>query len=348
MGRRLPSSAESRVVSHLASEGLDIVTAKKERVGKDFDLCELRATGTRFDLPGRGFDHARALRDALAVGAGYVELRDPDGDLRAVATTRLVDFSLALVGPMACLPAHFSRFDIRGQCPMCGGAGQVQQFAENLVIGNRMAPPADERFLTPDANRVLRGVRRNELVPFLRRLSVEGLWNADKPYDKLAFDERAMLFHGFWSRPGPGSFLKPRAEPAEVASWLGWDGLSRNLATHFGRSQNSDWLEKMRASQRSLECPRCHGTGLQLFAQLLKVGHLAFTDWARLTDEEHSLKALGRVRVRSERQRLTFDRILRCLKPVAGLTPLIERIAGRAVTEFTTMRVARSTDVEGE
>ena len=113
-----------------------------------------------------------------------------------------------------------------GRCSCCRGVGSVETVDERLFISQPTADPLEESFLNPEALGVLKGVRRSNLLPFFKRMSSEELWPQGRPFSRLAPDERAILLHGYWSRPGHGSFLKkPGAKPEDVRSWLRWDGL---------------------------------------------------------------------------------------------------------------------------
>ncbi len=127
-GAALPESRIRFVKSHIAKERLGLITATGGDARKDTDVRDLRATGERFK-PGSDSDGARhqALRDAFAVGAHYVELRDGSGRLRATASDRLVDLKAAIVGPMSPVPSHFTRHDQLGRCPMCSGRRFVKR-----------------------------------------------------------------------------------------------------------------------------------------------------------------------------------------------------------------------------
>lgn len=176
--KELPKSVIRSVASHISREGLRLVTDSGKVVGNQYDPASVRATGPRFVTEG-GSDETRSrvIRDALAIGAGYVELRDRCGVIQAIASSRLVNLETAIVAPVTPVPSHFSRLDVRGRCPMCKGRRGVTTVGEALVIENKALPPDNERFLAADANAVMKGVRHNELNPFLRRLAKEGLWN---------------------------------------------------------------------------------------------------------------------------------------------------------------------------
>lgn len=336
-GTALPNSAVRAVKSLLAKEGLRLVNTVGA-AARGEEIRELRATGGRFQ-PRNESDEARlaALRDAVAVGARYVELRDEKGRLRATASDRLVDVKHAIVGPMSPVPAHFTRHDALGRCPMCTGCRVVSALDDALVVANPKRTPDDDAFLTPQANAVMKGVRQNELKPFLRRLAKEGLWDTSTPFARLDPAARDQILFGFWSRPGAGSFLKPGGNPSEVASWLRWDGLYRRVLDEADRSHDAEWAASVRDSARSVRCPRCGGSGLQTFSKLLKVNDVSFDQWVRSAPRA-MYEAIESLDTASPRQRRTKQRILYCLAPLVKARPDGEAaVAKRAVESFTTM-----------
>jgi excinuclease UvrABC ATPase subunit len=241
---------------------------------------------------------------------------------------------------MVPVPSHFSRWDSRGWCPACTGQREITALAESLVIGNRAATPDGDGFLTPEADAVMKGVRRNELKPLLRRLATEGLWDLSTPFGDLRPERRDLVLFGFWSRPGPGSFLKSAsANPAEVGSWLRWDGLYRRVLDEADRSRHSEWVRRLKESVHRVRCPRCAGSGLQQFAEVLAVGEIPFSDWSVIDGSARRLNLLRGVSVHTPRQRETLMRILDCLAPLAKSRTSTARAAvvERAVLAFTTM-----------
>jgi excinuclease ABC A subunit len=345
-GTELPESVMRAVAMHVSKEGLQLVTTKGEAVGKDFDPRHVRARGRRF-VPGDQTEEAkqRVLRDAFAVGARYVELRDSGGGLWATASDRLLNLDTPLIAPMVPVPSHFSRMDPRGRCPMCNGTRSVTSIADSLVIGNRNTPPDGEAFLTPEANAIMKGIRHNELKPFLRRLATEGLWDLKTSFERLDRANRNLILFGFWSRPGAGSFLKsPGADPAEVASWLRWDGLYRHVLDQADRSEDTDWALRIRETARLQRCPLCDGSGLQRFAALLRVGGVSYVEWTLLSDPGKKIDYLKKVEPLTPRQRRTRQRLLYCLAPLDRKLNSTEsaEVVKRAVESFTTMNSAES------
>ena len=341
-GSDVPRSVVQAVVARVEGEALRLVTTTGGDVATPLDIRLVRATGARLrphdDSPDA---RSRAVADALAVGARYTELRDRGGRLLATAGTRLLDLKTATVAPLTPTPSDFSRLDERGRCPMCRGGRFVMTIPDTLVIGTNTVGPDHQRFLRPDALAVMKGVLRNELTPFLRRLSKEGLWNLATPFARLDRAEREMVLFGYWARSGAGSFLKrPGANQVEVASWLRWDGLYRRLLKETDRSRNPDWVRQVRAGARQRRCPRCKGSGLQLFAGLLRVGDVSLAEWVRLGDGARMLDQIGQVAPTTARQQRTHARILHCLAPLRTPAADPSATAKRTVESFTTMPTA--------
>ena len=328
-------------------KGSRLITDSGRQIGEDFDVRNIRATGGRL-TPDDDSDEARlrVLLDAFAIGAGYVELRDRRGQLRATASNRLLDLKTALIAPMTCVPAHFSRLDPIGRCPLCKGTRGIAAVSEALVIKDRSATPDSERFLTTEANAIMRGVRHNELSPFLRRLAKEGLWDLKVSFERLDREKRDLILFGFWSRPGAGSFLKsPPSNPAEVSSWLRWDGLHQHIIEQSSRSRNADWARQVHESIQVKCCILCGGSGLQPFASLLRIGQIAFTEWIQLTDSARRLDLLDAVKTHTARQRSTLKRIVHCLAPLSRPTAHIVPVIEAVIESFTTMPSAKSDDL---
>jgi excinuclease UvrABC ATPase subunit len=196
----------------------------------------------------------------------------------------------------------------------------------------------------------MKGIRRNELNPFLRRLAKEGLWDLSASFERLDREKRNLILFGFWSRPGAGSFLKsPSANPSEAASWLRWDGLYRHILAQTDRSPDAEWARGVHQSAHMVRCLRCEGSGLQPFAELLRVGDLSFTEWTRLSDPDRRLDLLRNMGSKTPRQRRTQERILRCLAPVAQSKDSAAPIAvvEQAVKSFTTMEAAIAKEPSG-
>lgn len=352
-GVDLPQSVVKATEDHLTREGLRLVTEKGEPWAS-LDLLDarrVRATGDRL-VPKADSrkERSEVLRDALAVGARYVELRDARGRLVAATSERLLDLERGLVGPVAPVPVQFSRLDPAGRCLMCDGRRTVTTLDERLVLANRRAAPEEERLLTPQANAVMKGVRRNELRPFLNRMAREGLWTPRTPFERLDGRGRELILYGFWSRPGPGTFLKkPGSNPAQVSSWLRWDGLFRRLLDESGRSRDAEWVRRLQETSKETPCPRCQGTGLRRYARLLALGDSNLAEWTGLRDGKRRLAGLRKLRPATPRQERTLERLLDCLAPLASSSrSRLSEVAEAAVKAFTTMPAARMEDSAGE
>jgi len=153
-------------------------------------------------------------------------------------------------------------------------------------------------------------------------MTIEGLWPAKQSFDGLRPDERAILLHGYWRRPGPGSFLKTsHSKPEEVSSWLRWDGLYRAILSEIDRSKASEWVKQIRATTRSNLCPICAGTGLQDQARAIKIGSQSFFEWVRKGTVKELVKTLGALAPPSERSKRMRKRILHCLEPLSRTVP---------------------------
>jgi excinuclease ABC A subunit len=349
-GTGIPESVRRAISSHIEKERLQLVTTMGEALHKKLDPRHIRAAGPRFvpDDDSEGA-HDRVLRDAFAIGARYVELRARNGRLCATASDRLVNLETGVIAPMIAVPSHFSRFESLGRCPMCEGSRLVTALSETLVIGNRAAEPDSDQFLTAEATAVMKGILRNELRPFLRRLSKECLWDPKTPFERLDHSKRNLILYGFWARPGPGSFLKSsKADSSEVASWLRWDGLYRHVTRELGRSRSAEWAQRVRESAHTVRCLLCEGSGLRRFAELLMVGKTPLSDWIRLHRADRMIDSLRRIQTDTLRQQKTLNRILDCLGtlgvPAFSGTPA--SIVERSVASFTTMQSVQASRVD--
>ncbi|WP_433934992.1 hypothetical protein AB3662_10210 [Sorangium cellulosum] len=338
-GPRLPNSVVGEATKHIEGMGIELIGVPFHP--RNVRWPRVRATGARFVRDGGGLltEREKDLRiaqeveqqilgrptlverliaDALALGGGYVELQGTDGQVLRKLGPRLLDLDRGIVAPMVATPFHFSRHDRYGQCPMCKGVGQVRALSEAHVIGDRHAPPEDDRFLHPAAASILKGVRRSELIPFLRRMTEEGLWDRGVPYQELDEAARDMLLFGCWMRPGHGTFLKsPKDDPSEVGSWLRWDGLFHALSSQIDRSTDTRWKTAVEQSRSLRACPSCEGTGLAVHAKLLRLADRSLYEWARDGTAGALQEALSGLQTSTPRQKRTQQRILACLGPLA-------------------------------
>jgi excinuclease ABC A subunit len=345
-GESLPASVLRAAQQRLARMGL----ASDSPVARRKGLGSVRATGRRFEAGGGTLiERTRCVRDALGIGGGYVELWEGSRGVLATVRRRHLDLEVPAVAPLSASSASLSRSHMAGRCPCCAGNGWVTTFDDALVIARPTADPASEGFLRPEALDVLRGVRRNGLLPFFKRMVDEGLWPSGRAFARLSLDEVTILMYGYWSRPGHGSFLKtPNSDPEDVRSWLRWSGLFRTVLEEADRSDASEWVRKIHATSRHSECPRCVGTGLQLHAQAIRLGKQSLFDWIHegaIGDFAKTLAKLALPSVRSERMRA---RVLHCLEPLIRAVPraLLREPIGdaellRAVFERTVRSLTR-------
>ena len=311
-GQNLPRSAINDVNRHLLAMGLGPMIA--------MNACapDARASGERLcpEAPSRQARDS-ALLDAWAVGNGYIELADAEERVIAVASDRLLDLRSGLVGPRRPRVAHFSRRDALGRCPECHGSGKVATIDEGLFVNKRNGGVFDEEFLEQCAADILRGVRRTDMLPFFRRLADEGLWN-DRPWRQMIPAERHTVLHGFWVRPGHGTFVKNGKDinGSDVRHWLRWDGLVAAVLGQLPRSKDAAWRAEIEMSRSTVTCPLCAGSGLAGHARLLRLGDRSLAEWvlngtvAGFTD---ALNKLGDLPPRAARAR---DRIVSCLAPL--------------------------------
>ena len=350
-GARLPASVMRAARDRLRHMGLE----SPLDASVPPDLTAVRATGPRFGLPhGTSGERMRSLRDALAIGGGYVELVDAERHVLGTIRTRHLDLEseCPAVAPLSPGSAALSRLHAAGRCPCCAGTGSVQTVDEDLLIDRSAANPLDEGFFRAEALGVLRGVRRISWLPFFKRMIAEGLWSRDRSFSRLEPEERCILMHGFWRRPGHGSFLKtPRAKPEDVRSWLRWDGLVKAVLREVERSSDVEWRRRLTSSTRSMECSQCRGTGLQAHNRAIRLGRRSWFDWVRAGTVGELTTALDRERPPSRRGERTKGRILHCLEPLTRTAPqaslrepiqdpaLLHPVFERAVHSMTQLRV---------
>lgn len=265
-------------------------------------------------LSGDRVTHRAALDHALAVGGGFVELVGADGRVLETVERRPLDLMRGLVAPGRTEPLHLSRLRPEGACPACAGHGLVTATDPALLLAGSSTPSLDvESILTPPAAALFKGIWRADARPFLRRLAEEGLDTPD------ARDRR--LLHGYWCRPGHGSFLKPKADPEEVGSWLSWDGLYRRLWAELPRSRDTRWRAAVEQARRDIPCLECGGTGHGPAIRLLSLDGRTLADWMENGTMVELRSALVALPVNRPRQALTRDRVVRCLEPLALAQP---------------------------
>jgi excinuclease ABC A subunit len=348
-GDELPSSVLRAAEHRLKHFGL----VSDPPISKQGKLSSVRATGKRFQPAGNTLgERVRCVRDALGIGGGYVELWEAKRGVLDTVKRRHLDLEIPAVAPLAASSSCLVRSHATGRCPSCAGSGTVSVFDESLVIKSRSADPTGEGFLSPEALEVLRGVRKNILLPFLKRMATEGLWPAKQSFDRLGPDERNILMHGYWHRPGPGSFLKtPHSKPEEVSSWLRWDGLYRAVLDEADRSKAGDWAKQIRSTTRGIVCPVCAGTGLRDHARAIEIGSQSFFDLVRRGTVKDLVEELGELAPTSERSKRMRKRILHCLEPLSrtkqqaslrepvGDAKLLRAVYERTVRSMTRLEV---------
>jgi excinuclease ABC A subunit len=349
-GDRLPVSVLRMAEQRLKHVGL----ASDSPISKLSNPASVRATGQRFQLAGSTFaERLRCVRDALGIGGGYVELWEAKKGLTLYTVKRRhLDLEIPAIAPLSASSACLVRSQESGRCPCCMGSGSVSVFDKSLMVKNHSADPTSEGFFHPEVLEILRGVRRNILLPFLKRMTIESLWPAKQSFDRLGPDERAILMHGYWRRPGPGSFLKTsHSKPEEVSSWLRWDGLYRAVLNEVDRSQASEWVKQIRAATHSNVCPVCAGTGLKDHARAVKIGSQSFSDLVRKGTIKDLVKTLSELAPSSDRSKRMRKRILHCLEPLSrttsqaslrepiGNTKLLREVYERTVRSMTRLEV---------
>ncbi|HEX3426924.1 MAG TPA: ATP-binding cassette domain-containing protein [Acidimicrobiales bacterium] len=282
-----------------------------------------RAVGPRFVPDAFNPESCRrALSDALAVGGGYAELLDGDGPPLAAAGTRWLDLKQPAVAPVGLPSVALSRIHNLGACRACRGRSTVAALDLKLVVASYKASLDSENLFTPEVFMILKGARRNIMIPFFRRLAQENLWDLSKQFDQLTAWEHHVFLYGYWHRPGPGSFLKDnKSDPQEVGSWLRWDGLVANVLEQLDRSAEGPWKTAVAASVRSRECPVCHGSGLARHSRAVHLQGRSLEDWTLRGRIGELWESLRRCPTATQRQRRTLARLVHCLEPLARQRP---------------------------
>ncbi|GFM84179.1 hypothetical protein PSCICN_48710 [Pseudomonas cichorii] len=257
----------------------------------------------------------RAVKLALLLGGGYIELVRSQ-EVIATCSERAMDLDRSLIGPRVISAYDFDRHTARGQCPCCLGRGQVVSYDPDLLINDETKAVEQNSFLQPEALDVLKGVHRNALVPFFKRLIKEQLWPAERPIERLSAQERNVLLHGFWVPSGAGTFLRtPTSNPKEVASWLRWDGLFAHVRDNLSRGSRP-WRDSVLASRVMIRCPLCNGSGLRQHVLLFKLAGRSYADWVKtgtVTELCQALKHMPSPNARSSRRQA---RLIEALTPL--------------------------------
>ena len=135
-GSRLPVSVARAAQNRLTHLGLETT---RDALNHQ-DLLTVRATGRRFQLVAETTgERIRRLRDALAVGGGYVELSNSQQHVLGTTRRRHLDLEspIPAVAPLAAGSASLSRSHAVGRCPCCRGIGSVQAVDERLFVSSR-------------------------------------------------------------------------------------------------------------------------------------------------------------------------------------------------------------------
>jgi excinuclease UvrABC ATPase subunit len=252
---------------------------------------------------------------ALLLGGGYVELVRGQ-EVIATCSERAMDLDRSLIGPRVISAYDFDRHTARGQCPCCLGRGQVVSYDSGLLINDETKAVEQNGFLHPEALNVLKGVHRNALAPFFKRLVKEQRWPAERPIERLSAQERNVLLHGFWVPSGAGTFLRtPTSNPKEVASWLRWDGLFAHMRDNLSRGSRP-WRDSVLASRLMIRCPQCDGSGLRQHVLLFKLAGRSYADWVKTGTVTELCQALKHLPSPNARIRRRQARLLEVLTPL--------------------------------
>lgn len=311
-GATLPRSVAKSLLDRLPQMGLVL------RNGEGVDDVSRHPAKLRAALSPPGSSEggqATSLAHAIAIGGGFVELEDVDGRALAAVEMAPMDLKAGLIGPQVLSLGHLSRLRPEGACPACAGTGAVTATDPGLLLASRLPSSGQdpEAVLTPQAAAILKGVWRAEARPFFRRLEEEGL--ADP--DRLAQD----LLHGFWRRPGHGTFLKStKDKPDEVASWLRWDGLFSRLWGELSRSKDKAWAKAVVDARHTAPCPLCAGSGHGIAARLLRLEGKSLADWATSGTLVELRNALAALPTDSKREAATRQRLIKCLHGTGKLS----------------------------
>lgn len=346
-GRSVPSSALVDSLRHAKAMGLTVVNPKEP------DVRKLRARGERFAAT-TSAERERCVRDALAVGGGYVELVGDDLTAQSTLADRALDLERGLVGPRRLDPQHLCRTHSQGQCPTCKGRGSVRGIDPRCFLGTARGAVNDGSVLNADALAISKGLVRAEIVPFFTRLAGEGLWPKDARWSSLTEEQRFVLLYGCWIRPGHGTFLKDRSDVdgSEVGHWLRWDGLVKLVADQLHRSKNKRWAAETEKSERIETCLSCAGTGLSTAAELVTLQGRSWRSW-QLEPWREFIAALQASTPPTARAEHTKRRLVEILAPLSDqplpvgscslpreLVRSVLEIAARSLMGLTLMKEA--------
>lgn len=338
-GLRLPRSQAHHALSRIAKLRLTLLPGsvlgnpERVRLAPAALLGAVRTDGEPLET---------TLALALATGGGHVELHSAPGEVLASLDNTPMALELGLIAPLQLEPAALSRFSAAGKCPACAGCGSTRVAAPDLLVqpGEIRSAKSAQGLLTAEAAALLKGFWRTHAAPFFRRLEQEGL---------APDDLRETLLGGYWQRPGAGTFLKkPQADPDEVASWLRWDGLYRNVLRELPRSRHGTWAKAVLDSAHDQPCPVCAGSGHCDVIRLVGLAGRSLADWLDGATVGELADALNADRsVHDRRRSRTVERILACLGPlvreaphmrldqrVDATDPLLRRVADTVLNTF--------------
>lgn len=342
-GPRIPASALREAAERVHALGLSPVP-------RGPGLADL-ASGPRFEPEHITLEACqRVITQAIATGGGHVELVDETGRQLAAAGPRWLDLDSSAVAPLRLQSAGLTRGESHGWCLACTGRGTRCGLNVDLIVGAPSAAIRSGAFLDPRALAILKGTRRLVMGPFLRRMAEEGLWDDRASFAELGAWDRKVLFHGYWHRPGPGSFLKAKsADPTDISSWLRWDGLFHAVIDQLDRSDDRAWATAVRQSVRAETCMACEGSGLAPQSRAVRLAGRSLQEWTLQGTVGELSAALAQTPAGTQRQRRTLERIVDCLEPLAtdhaGLRlsedlddSLASILFERAVSRFTSLQ----------
>ncbi len=323
-GDKIPNSNKKLTKKRLSQFNLEFYS---ELLNSNL-VNRLRVSGKRFEpISGQLDERIRLVRDALDLGGGFVELAIDKSHILGQICTRFSDLDsiTPTVAPAFMNSADLSRKNGTGGCPCCKGVGIVQTIPERFFINNSDTNPTDDYFLTSECHEILKGIRRNNLIPFFKKMVTEGLWQENKIYSQLDPKEKAILLYGFWCRPGHGSFLKTTlSNREEVRSWLRWDGLIPLINMELDRSKNLNWQNQVKESQQQIICPNCSGTGLRQYLRAVRFGQQSFFELVLKGTVEEFVQEMKKIDPQKTRKLKMKERILYCLEPLEVNLPKVK------------------------
>ena len=81
------------------------------------------------------------------------------------------------------------------------------------------------------------------------------------------------------------------------------------------------WRKHVESSLKSVDCPQCHGTGLQLHSRAIPIGPHSLFEWVRQGTIGEFVEALDSFESSSQRAQRMKSRILHCLEPLTDAIP---------------------------